>query len=473
MIPLLGPAYNRLYIDPISSLQVTCPHLRVTANRLRLRNNRSRSRRAARRIYICNRENVPQHINATCQTSDTDVEEELVDGYVAAVVELRLTVIQVRLFALVELDEEEPEPTSSKPYSTQDTIVNEVGLRPSLSHHPTSASIDTTPHASAPIYRPPRNPTSIFSFPTPTSYSAPPNPTQNLAPCATGSASELFKCVVKKPNVVQLEINGEMQSNAHDVTTQFLAELRVYTTVTRHRNIAAFLGSLENVGMVLEYIDGRTLWDVISQERKLVTFEKKIDFHNQLLDGLTHLHSFGLSHGDLSLLNIQVTLSSDTIKLLDFGRSVSADSVYASPDEDLHRPPSPPQHMAFRVNSRFAGKSPSVRDPSPAPPIFPPQKVEQIHPGTRPFSAPEVLRGECVDALLADAYSFGMILVCLDRCDHVDVKPWEQRKDSLPKGFLDGLEVFGPRCVEYLRRWDKGRRRLCKEDIIEMDIRMG
>ncbi|EEB87369.1 hypothetical protein MPER_15292, partial [Moniliophthora perniciosa FA553] len=157
---------------------------------------------------------------------------------------------------------------------------------------------------SPPIYNPPRHPTSIFSFPTPTSYSAPPNPIANLAPCAQGSTSELFKCVVKKPDVVQIEINGEMQSNSSDVTVQFLAELRVYTTVTRHRNICAFLGSLENVGMVLEYIDGRTLYDVISVRPEL-TRAKKIDYHNQLLDGLTHLHSFGLSHGDLSLLNIQ------------------------------------------------------------------------------------------------------------------------------------------------------------------------
>lgn len=358
------------------------------------------------------------------------------------------------------------------PYSTQQTVVNETH-RPSIPHRSTtSATYTTESHSSSPIFRPPTNPTSIFSFPTPTSYSAPPNPTQNLAPCATGSASELFKCVVKKPNVVQLEINGEMQSNANDVTTQFLAELRVYTTVTRHRNIAAFLGSLENVGMVLEYIDGRTLWDVISQEPQIVTRTKKIDFHNQLLDGLTHLHSFGLSHGDLSLLNIQVTQSSDTIKLLDFGRSVSADSTYASPDDDLCQPPmiSPPAPPS-RANSRFAAKSPSVRAATPPPPI-PMRKIEQIHPGTRPFTAPEVLRGECQDALLADAYSFGMVLVCLDRCEHVDVKPWEQRKDALPKGFLDGLDVFGNRCTEYLRRWDCGRRRLAQTDLLIEDVEM-
>ncbi|KDQ27581.1 hypothetical protein PLEOSDRAFT_1025103, partial [Pleurotus ostreatus PC15] len=161
-----------------------------------------------------------------------------------------------------------------------------------------------TPPPSPPIYNPPRHPTSIFSFPTPTAYCAPPNPTAALSPFAQGSASELFKCIVKKPDVVQLEINGEMQSNASDVTVQFLAELRVYTTLHRHRNICAFLGSLENVGMVLEFIDGRTLYDVVIH-RPFLTPHKKIDYHNQLLDGLTHLHSYGLSHGDLSLLNVQ------------------------------------------------------------------------------------------------------------------------------------------------------------------------
>jgi len=47
--------------------------------------------------------------------------------------------------------------------------------------------------------------------------------------------------------------------------------------------------------------------------------------------------------------------------------------------------------------------------------------VEQIYPGTWPFAVPEVLRGEC--PLLADAYSFWMILVAIDRVEVVDLKP--------------------------------------------------
>lgn len=373
---------------------------------------------------------------------------------------------------LVEVDPEEHEDNRHHPLATSsfppaaatehviDPFSFHNASQPKMQlHHPSSSLIrddpmHVTPHASPTVYRPPRHPSSLFSFPTPTAYSAPSNATVNINPCANGSASELFKCVVKKPDVIQLEINGEMQTNVSDVTVQFLAELRVYTTLAAHRNICAFLGCLENIGMVLEYLDGRTLYDAVSARPPLENI-KKLDYHNQLLAGLSHLHSYGLSHGDLSLLNVQVTVNSDTIKLFDFGRSVSAESQLIPPDEE----PEDPFASLARTNSSTHS---SLKLPSP--------KVEQIHPGTRPFSAPEILRGECKDAILADAYSFGMILVCLDRCEHVDVKPWDQRKDILPKDLFDGCNLFGERAREYLRKFRDGRRRLVKEDIIPIII---
>jgi serine/threonine protein kinase len=360
----------------------------------------------------------------------------------------RLTLTSKKNWWMVEMNDEEEENVSNAFSSSEETA---VAADHHVFHKDKTIKELSSPNPSFPIYNPPRHPTSIFSFPTPTAYCAPPNPTANLAPVAQGSASELFKCVVKKPDVVQLEINGEMQSNATDVTVQFLAELRVYTTLHRHRNIAAFLGCLENVGMVLEFVEGRTLYEVV-KARPALTRAQKVDYHNQLLDGLTHLHSYGLSHGDVSLLNIQVTHSSDTIKLLDFGRSVSAESDYTSPEDE------PVDPFAPLVNKSNASDK------------LPSRMVEQIHPGTRPFCAPEVLRKECQDALLADAYSFGVILVCLDRCESIDLKPWEQRKDLLPKDLFDGCELFEERARNYLKRWDQGRRRLLKEDKIDVSI---
>ncbi|KAH0827989.1 kinase-like protein [Lanmaoa asiatica] len=334
----------------------------------------------------------------------------------------RVTLTSKKNWWMVELDQDLNSSSNSFASSGETAVAPDDGHYNHQLHE--SDKHTKYPNPSIPVYKPPRHPTSIFSFPTPSAYSAPPNPTANLAPCAQGSASVLFKSVVKKPDVVQLEINGEMQSNAQDVTTQFLAELRVYTTVSRHRNIAAFLGCLENVGMVLEYVDGRSLYDVIRQPPPL-SRSKKIDFHNQLLD---------------------VTRSSDTIKLLDFGRSVSMDSTFLPPSDE---PADPFHHVPG----------------SKAHPIM----IEQIHPGTRPFAAPEVLRGECKDPLLADAYSFGMVLVAIDRCEVVDLKPWEQRNDIVPDSLFVGCDVFEGRAREYLRKIDT-RRRLIKDDTIPTQI---
>ncbi|KAI0045891.1 kinase-like protein [Auriscalpium vulgare] len=351
----------------------------------------------------------------------------------------RVTLTSKKNWWMVELDEEDDRlrRPPSRTFSPSEETVHD--FTPNPQPRP------LTPPAS-PRYNPPHNhPNNIFSFPTPSIYAAPPNPTAVLAPFATGSASELFQCIIKKPSVVQLEINGEMQSNATDVATQFLAELRVYTSVATHRNLPAFMGCLDGLGMVLEFVDGCTLYDLLKASRPALPRARLRDFHNQLLDGLTHLHYFGLSHGDLSLLNIQVAQGATTLKLLDFGRSTAADSVLEPPDGE------PVDPFAYMTDTPRRLRS------------------EQIHPGTRPFCAPEILRGECQDARLADAYSFGMVLVCLERCELVDVKPWDQRKDWLPEGFLDELPVFGLRAVEYLRRYDLRRRAIREDTMPVMD----
>lgn len=349
---------------------------------------------------------------------------------------------------------------------------------------------------SPPQFTPAPHPTSIFGYPTPASgfppstsgvpFPAPQNPTARLAPIATGSTSELFKCIVKKPDIVQLEINGEMQTNSPDVTAQFLAELRVYTTISGHRNFPAYLGALDGVGMVLEFIDGQSLLDVLKAGQSAGGLDPrvKVDFHDQLLEGLAYLHSFGLSHGDLSLLNILVTRT-NTLKILDFGRSTSISSTFAQssepppePDIPVFAPPSRPMmsratSQAVSIPSETSGRSHHHTitlqlnsSPTPSPPQTPrlaPQKVEIIHPGTRPFSAPEILREECTDPILADAYSFGMVLYCIDLGGLVDVDPGAQRRGEIPD--LRGCEMFSETIQDYLKEpWE--RKRISRKNIM-------
>ena len=112
----------------------------------------------------------------------------------------------------------------------------------------------------------------------------------DLAPHATGSSSSLYRTVLKTPMLTQLYMHGSFSSNAPDVLRQFTAELRFFQTVRRHRNIVAFVGSLEGVGMLLEYVDGETLWRHLG---KGYPMSVRADWFNQILSGLTHIHSFG------------------------------------------------------------------------------------------------------------------------------------------------------------------------------------
>lgn len=208
-------------------------------------------------------------------------------------------------------------------------------------------------------------------------YCAPPNATATLAPFAHGSASELSKSIVKNPSVIQLDINGEMQSNASNMTVQFLAKLQVYTTLSRHRDICTFLRLLENVGIVLSLVTAcRTLYEIIITRPSLMPAQN-FEYYNQLLDGFTHLNSYGLSHGEVSLLYIQMTTPTHKIKLLDFGQSVSADSTLKLPDDEPVDP--------FLYLGKWHTNAPHLMQKILL------VRVEQIYPGTRPFSAPEIL----------------------------------------------------------------------------------
>lgn len=116
-------------------------------------------------------------------------------------------------------------------------------------------------------------------------------------------------------------------------------------------------------------------------------------------------------------------------------------------------------------------RSPMFESPSRSPSMYEMEEEEVIHPGTRPFTAPEILRlssapypNHPINALLADAYSLGIILLCLDLAQLVDLDPEYQKQD----GVLDTsqCEVFGERVGEWYCVNVERRREVKKEDRI-------
>lgn len=100
---------------------------------------------------------------------------------------------------------------------------------------------------------------------------------------------------------------------------RFKKEARVLAQLL-HPNIAVIYNFIEqddNHFMVMEYVQGKNLDELLKQQQTL-TFEKVIAIFLQALEGLQHAHKKGIFHRDIKPSNF--ILSPDgTVKLMDFG----------------------------------------------------------------------------------------------------------------------------------------------------------
>ncbi len=131
-----------------------------------------------------------------------------------------------------------------------------------------------------------------------------------------------------------------------------------------HPNICEYYGFTDYEGLgnciEMEWVDGRTLEKVLSEEKPSAELTGKII--GELCGALSYLHSKQVFHRDLKPSNILVTFKGDNVKLIDFGFS----------DSDAHS---------------------LLKTPA----------------GTLEYTAPEVLEGKEADCR-SDIYSLGKIL---------------------------------------------------------------
>ena len=93
------------------------------------------------------------------------------------------------------------------------------------------------------------------------------------------------------------------------------------------------------VGIVMEYIEGRTLADYLSEDPSMGDLHRLFE---ELLSAVGYLHKRGVIHNDLKPENILITSADNTLKLIDFGladnnaqfamRRLGCTPQYASPE---------------------------------------------------------------------------------------------------------------------------------------------
>ena len=104
-----------------------------------------------------------------------------------------------------------------------------------------------------------------------------------------------------------------------DLLKRFQMEIRT-TASLRHKNIVTIHASGEDAGdpyLVMEFLEGSTLKQII-RERRALTLLEKVRIMTQVAEGLAYAHSKGVVHRDVKPENIML-LPDDTVKIMDFG----------------------------------------------------------------------------------------------------------------------------------------------------------
>lgn len=222
----------------------------------------------------------------------------------------------------------------------------------------------------------------------------------------------------------------DVVNNNADYVEQFRQEA-LLTSQLRHPNTITIFdyGQTETglLFLVMEWLDGKTLTDVLKDEGAL-SYDRCVHISNQILKSLSEAHERGMVHRDLKPSNIMLCVQygePDFVKVLDFGL------VKNLSDETL-----------------------SIQGKAVEAPKF---TAKKRAPGTPHYMAPEQAMGKGTNTS-ADIYSFGLILHemltgkrAVDGTEKMEVllKQVRQPVPPLPEEFRDTfLGHIVARCVE-------------------------
>lgn len=196
-----------------------------------------------------------------------------------------------------------------------------------------------------------------------------------ISKLGAGGMGEVYKA--EDPallRIVAIKVMSKQGERASDAATRFLREARA-ASAFNHPNIVTIyeIGETgEHTYIVMEYVDGRSLRDLIKTRE--VKPEKVIEITLQICDALGEAHSRGIIHRDIKPENILLT-DRGRVKLVDFG---------------LAKTVSTGQRGGGKTAAESLTESGTVM-------------------GTLSYMSPEQLRGEQLDER-TDIFSFGIVM---------------------------------------------------------------
>jgi serine/threonine-protein kinase len=196
-----------------------------------------------------------------------------------------------------------------------------------------------------------------------------------------GGMGEVYRARdTKLDRDVAIKVLPEAVAADADRLARFDREARTLASLN-HPNIAVLYGlegTESSTALVMEFVDGPTLADVIG--RGPVPIDDALPIAKQIAEALEAAHELGIVHRDLKPANVKVR-PDGTVKVLDFGLAKALESPTTA--------------------SSTASLSPTITTPA--------MTQMGVILGTAAYMAPEQARGKPVDKR-ADIWAFGVLL---------------------------------------------------------------
>jgi serine/threonine protein kinase len=138
-----------------------------------------------------------------------------------------------------------------------------------------------------------------------------------LKEIATGGMGVVYKAV--HPGLKNNVIIKELSIRGKEMGERFEREAKILMTLRQDNIVSVYDYFIENGKkyIVMEYVDGVTLADVITKKKKLKPLAAILVF-NEIARGLDYAHSKSVIHRDLKPRNILISKSGE-VKIIDFG----------------------------------------------------------------------------------------------------------------------------------------------------------
>lgn len=161
---------------------------------------------------------------------------------------------------------------------------------------------------------------------------------------ATGFLFRGWDCQLNRD--VAIKVLAEAISKQASYRQAFVDEARLASQIN-HRSVATIYqvfagGSSDHplVYYVMEWIDGKTLQELLNEEPELIQRRSR-QIAGQLTGGLSAIHARGIIHRDIKPANILIELHGDRAVIVDFGLALQANL-----EETLQLPAGTPLYMS-------------------------------------------------------------------------------------------------------------------------------